>query len=226
VQSEREFKVFRSEVLGSPELFADHRFQGNAARVANRVGLHEVINGVLSGLSSEEVLRRLDDAGIANARLRTMAELSAHPQLADRERWRNVESPVGMLRSLIPPVTSQASTIRMTAYRVRRAYGVNSGRATAGIPSTDASRIHAPRSWLATCEVCVRWQPDRKGSPEVMAWASPQALRRATHLTRPVAAIPAEARSRQLRPHEVPEPSAAKLSLRSETRSAPKEGHR
>ena len=113
VQNEREFKVFCSDVLGTPELFADPRFQGNAARVANRLALHEIIIAVFAGLPSERVLQRLDDAGIANARLRTMAELSAHPQLAERERWRNVESPVGPLRSLVPPVTSRESTIRM-----------------------------------------------------------------------------------------------------------------
>jgi itaconate CoA-transferase len=113
VQNEREFKVFCSDVLGSPELFVDPRFQGNAARVTNRRALHDSIDAVFTKLPSEEVLQRLDDAGIANARLRTMAELSAHPQLAERERWRNVESPVGLLRSLVPPVTSRESTIRM-----------------------------------------------------------------------------------------------------------------
>lgn len=113
VQNESEFKVFCSDVLESPELFVDPRFQGNAARVVNRPALHEAINAVFASLRSEEVLQRLDGAGIANARLRTTAELSAHPQLTERQRWRNVESPVGLLRSLVPPVTSRESAIRM-----------------------------------------------------------------------------------------------------------------
>jgi itaconate CoA-transferase len=50
---------------------------------------------------------------IANARLRTMNEFSAYPQLADRDRWQDVDSPVGPLRSLIPPVTSRATGFRM-----------------------------------------------------------------------------------------------------------------
>lgn len=113
VQNEREFKVFCSDVLNRSELATDSRFQSNAARVANRLALHEVIDAVFTGLPSEEVLQRLDSAGIANARLRTMAELSAHPQLAERDRWRNVQSPVGLLRSLVPPVTSRESSFRM-----------------------------------------------------------------------------------------------------------------
>lgn len=113
VQNEREFKVFCSDVLGNPALFEDTRFQGNAARVANRPILHEKINEVLAGLASEEVLKRLDTAGIANAQLRTMEELSAHPQLMERQRWCDVDSPAGTLRSLIPPVTSRESAVHM-----------------------------------------------------------------------------------------------------------------
>jgi crotonobetainyl-CoA:carnitine CoA-transferase CaiB-like acyl-CoA transferase len=52
-----------------------------------------------------EVERRLDEAGIANARLRTPAEFAAHPQLAARDRWRQVDTPAGPVRALLPPVT-------------------------------------------------------------------------------------------------------------------------
>ena len=44
-------------------------------------------------------------AGIACARLNTVADLAEHPQLAARDRWRSVDSPVGSLRALLPPVT-------------------------------------------------------------------------------------------------------------------------
>jgi itaconate CoA-transferase len=42
-----------------------------------------------------------------------MHEFSAHPQLAERNRWRDVDSPVGPLRSLLPPVTSRETDVRM-----------------------------------------------------------------------------------------------------------------
>jgi itaconate CoA-transferase len=37
--------------------------------------------------------------------MRTPAEFGAHPQLEARKRWREVDSPGGPLRALLPPVT-------------------------------------------------------------------------------------------------------------------------
>lgn len=113
IQNEREWAAFCVQVLQRPGLAEDPRFAGNAARVDHRQELHAEINAVLQDLPAAEILGRLDAARIANAQLRTMAEFSAHPQLAQRDRWREVDSPVGPLRSLIPPVTSREAQIRM-----------------------------------------------------------------------------------------------------------------
>lgn len=113
IQNEREWITFCAKVLDSAELAVDERFASNALRVDNRPALHERINAVLGTLPSEEVLRRLDAARIANAKLRNMNDFSAHTQLQDRNRWHDVDSPVGPLRSLIPPVTSREAGIRM-----------------------------------------------------------------------------------------------------------------
>ncbi len=48
-------------------------------------------------------MQRLDDAQIANAQVNTMREFWAHPQLAARQRWREVGSPAGPLPALLPP---------------------------------------------------------------------------------------------------------------------------
>lgn len=113
IQNEREWAVFCADVLQRPQVAEDPRFAGNAVRVENRPELHGVINEVLSSLPAAEVLRRLDAAGIANSQLRDMHEFSRHPQLEERARWREVDSPAGPLRSLIPPVTSRESGFRM-----------------------------------------------------------------------------------------------------------------
>jgi crotonobetainyl-CoA:carnitine CoA-transferase CaiB-like acyl-CoA transferase len=55
----------------------------------------------------------LDQAQIANARMNSMREFWDHPQLAARDRWRSVESPVGPLRALRPPVTQAGVEPRM-----------------------------------------------------------------------------------------------------------------
>jgi len=105
VQNEREWKVFCELVLGNPGLADDPRFASNSERVAHRASLTDEVNAIFHTMSSDEVVRRLEAAGVANARLRDMAGLAAHPQLAARNRWTEVESPVGPLRALVPPAT-------------------------------------------------------------------------------------------------------------------------
>ena len=113
IQNEREWATFCTDVLARPLLGAQADFRGNALRVQNRPALHAAILDVLGTLTSVEVLARLDRANIANAQLRSMHDFSAHPQLAERGRWQNVDSPVGPVRSLIPPVTSRETGFRM-----------------------------------------------------------------------------------------------------------------
>ncbi len=105
LQNEREWAVLCSEILGRPELTTDPRFATNTDRVANDGELTPIIEAALAKLTATEVEARLDAAGIANARLRTPAEFAEHPQLAARDRWRDVATPGGPVRSLLPPVT-------------------------------------------------------------------------------------------------------------------------
>jgi len=107
LQNEREWVVFCEAVLQRSELAADSRFDSNSGRVENAEALDEAIEGAFGGLSSEEVISRLDGARIANARMRTVQEFLDHPQLKARDRWREVDSPTGPIRTLLPPVTMQ-----------------------------------------------------------------------------------------------------------------------
>ena len=105
IQNEREWTRFCEEVLENPGMAEDARFATNSERVANRVELHEEIEGTFSRLTEEEAIERLEEAGIANARMRTVRQFLDHPQLEARDRWREVDSPVGPLRALVPPAT-------------------------------------------------------------------------------------------------------------------------
>lgn len=113
IQNEREWAAFCTGVLQQPQLARDSRFNSNTKRVENRAELQSIIGKVFRDLSAERAVARLDDAGIANAQQRDMHGFSAHPQLAARNRWQDVESPVGPLRSLIPPVSSREAAFRM-----------------------------------------------------------------------------------------------------------------
>jgi itaconate CoA-transferase len=104
VQNEREWERFCGVALGRPEMASDELFDDNSRRVENREALEEEISAVFGRLSSEEAMERLEKAGIANARMRTVREFIEHPQLEARDRWREVGSPAGSLRASLPPI--------------------------------------------------------------------------------------------------------------------------
>jgi itaconate CoA-transferase len=109
IQNEREWERFCEVVLEQPALAGDERFASNSERVENVDALHAEIEDVLKQLSSEEAIERLDGAKIANARMRTVQDFLEHPQLEVRDRWREVGSPVGPLRALLPPATMDSA---------------------------------------------------------------------------------------------------------------------
>jgi itaconate CoA-transferase len=108
LQNEREWGVFCERVLERPELAADPRFSTNSRRSAARADLRALILEVFAGLTAEQVVARLDEARIANARMNGMADLWAHPQLRARNRWVDVGSPAGRLPALLPPGIASA----------------------------------------------------------------------------------------------------------------------
>ena len=105
LQNEREWVRFCEQVLQRPELAVDVRFESNAKRVEHRFALEAEINSVFEKLNVEEIIARLELAKIANARMNTVAQLADHPQLAARQRWREVSTSVGPLRATLPPAT-------------------------------------------------------------------------------------------------------------------------
>jgi len=113
VQNEREFARFCELVLRQQALSSDPRFAGAPARMENRDALQREIERVFSALSAAQVLERLEQAGIANARLNSMAEFWRHPQLVARGRWAKVGSPAGELDALRPPFNLSEFAPRM-----------------------------------------------------------------------------------------------------------------
>ena len=102
-------------MLLKPGLATDARFDSNAQRNANRTALQAIILGTFAALTTMQVIERLDVAQIANARMNTMADLLAHPQLKARARWAEVASPAGPLPALLPPGKQSAFDYRMDA---------------------------------------------------------------------------------------------------------------
>ena len=104
IQNDREWHRLCEQVLGRPGLADDPRFATNEARVVARAELNGEIEAALSAHSADEVVALLDTAQIANARLNTVGDLLAHPQL--EHRWTEVGSPAGPIRALPPPIST------------------------------------------------------------------------------------------------------------------------
>ena len=115
LQNEREWQLFCGVVLAQPALAKDPRFDSNARRNANRDALEAIILNTFASLSTAQVLAKLDEAQIANARMNTMAGVWAHPQLQARERWRTVATPAGNIPALLPPGRISSFDYRMDA---------------------------------------------------------------------------------------------------------------
>lgn len=115
LQNEREWKLFCDVVLQDPALAVDARFDSNARRNENRAPLKALILSTFAALTTPQVVARLDAAQIANARMNSMADVWAHPQLQARARWQNVGSPAGDIPALLPPGRHSNFEYRMDA---------------------------------------------------------------------------------------------------------------
>lgn len=105
VQNEREWTRFCAEVLAASQLADDDRFADNTRRVTNRVELTRIIERAFEALTAEEVVRRLDAAGIANGRLNDVRSFATHEQLHARHRWRTIATSSGAIDALLPPAS-------------------------------------------------------------------------------------------------------------------------
>jgi itaconate CoA-transferase len=100
IQNDREWVRLATEVIGDAALAEDPDYATNVARVRKREKVDAVVGAAMSRLTIEEAVSALDRARIASARLNTMADVLAHPQLVARDRWREVETPAGTIRAL------------------------------------------------------------------------------------------------------------------------------
>lgn len=103
LQNEREWKTFCEIVLEAPALASDSRFSSNSLRAKSKDALTQIITTSFADCTAEQVIKRLDRAGIANAKMNEMRDIWNHAQLAARNRWRSVDTPVGRIPALLPP---------------------------------------------------------------------------------------------------------------------------
>ena len=107
VQQDAEWRRFCEAVLEDAALASDPRGTTAPGRDRHRDALDAIVRPRLARLSTAELERRLDAAGLAFARVNDVAGLRAHPQLAARGRWFEVGSEAGPLAALAAPLPAE-----------------------------------------------------------------------------------------------------------------------
>jgi itaconate CoA-transferase len=105
VQNDREWRRFCAVVLGDEALADDERFSTASRRLRHRDQVHDRVHRRLQDLTAAGLQELLDRAGVAHARMTDASSLGRHPVLQDRGRLREVDSPVGVLQAIEPPLT-------------------------------------------------------------------------------------------------------------------------
>ena len=144
LQNEREWAIFCDRVLERPELKSDERFNTNSRRSAARDELRALIVELFKAMTVEQIIARLDAAGIANAHLNDMHDLWAHPQLAARGFWTEIGSEVGPLRMLSRRRCRAMSRRGWT--RFRRSVNIRMRSCASSATVATTSRGCAPRA--------------------------------------------------------------------------------
>jgi itaconate CoA-transferase len=104
--NDREWQRLALDVLRRPDLAGDPRYATNSDRVARRAELDAVIADWAAGLPLAECRKAAEAASLGHARLNKPTEVLRHPQLTERDRWREIGSPAGPVLGLLPPPES------------------------------------------------------------------------------------------------------------------------
>lgn len=105
IQNEREWFKFCKEVLKNESLADNKKFNSNGKRLENKEELEKIILEAFKQMTSEQVIERLEKANIANANLNSVMDFAKHPQLKERNRWRETLTETGTIKTLVPPIT-------------------------------------------------------------------------------------------------------------------------
>jgi crotonobetainyl-CoA:carnitine CoA-transferase CaiB-like acyl-CoA transferase len=91
--------------IGQPELAEDPRFRTNTDRVANRPALKIELERAFAALSVDDVVARLQEAGVPSGRVRTVDQALADPQVEARQMLLDFDdSDMGGVRVLGNPI--------------------------------------------------------------------------------------------------------------------------
>ncbi|MGI8477188.1 MAG: CaiB/BaiF CoA transferase family protein [Thermomicrobiales bacterium] len=101
--------------VGLVDAADDARFATNAGRITNKSALYEAIDAVLHALTTDEVIARLDVAGVPCGPINTVADVFADPQIDAYNLRREVPHPtLGSVTVTGFPYAFSGSTLEVT----------------------------------------------------------------------------------------------------------------
>lgn len=115
VQNDRGWDTLTRVVLERPDLAEDARYKTNIERVSRRAEVDAIIAAETKRFTTDELDRRLADAGVPAAEIRDLEAVVEHPQLSERDRWRDVDTEVGPIKAVLPPMTFDDVELAMGA---------------------------------------------------------------------------------------------------------------
>lgn len=113
VQNDRGWRALVTEVFERPDLAEHPRLATNPLRVRHRQECDAVVAEQTRRFTTNELDTRLAAAGVPAAQVNDMAGLVDHAQLAARDRWREVTTPAGPVRAVLPPMTFRDVELKM-----------------------------------------------------------------------------------------------------------------
>ncbi|WP_439030707.1 CaiB/BaiF CoA transferase family protein [Gordonia terrae] len=105
VQNDRGWDALARVVLERPDLADDPRYRTNIDRVSRRAEVDDLVGTETKRFTTAELDLRLAAAGVPAAEVRDLEGVVAHPQLSERDRWREVDTEVGPVKAVLPPWT-------------------------------------------------------------------------------------------------------------------------
>lgn len=111
VATQEHWVVFCRDVLRRPELIDDPRCKDVITRKRDRAWLEPLIEDAFAQVDADEWLARLSRAGIPHGRVRGIAEVLAHPQIAARRLVREISSEVGSVPTVESALRMSASPV-------------------------------------------------------------------------------------------------------------------
>jgi len=110
--NDRNFRKLAVEVLDRPHLAQDKRFQTNAARMANRKELHEILRGSFRERRREEWLELGHRTGVPMGLVRTIKEAFDSDEMRQRGLLSTIPHPTaGEVPNIAPPFRFSATPI-------------------------------------------------------------------------------------------------------------------